>query len=224
MDLARSDDQRRGSQNSAVRASPRAYLEGLRRSEMDRDTSTSACASSAPANPSRDVATECRAIYERSSRTVRCVECPSETVRVVAVPARENRAVEAVAGVAGASARRKYERRKAKDEARLHEKWGKLGGLAVTLFGGVRLDSLVSEEIAVLHDRRVPRSRANIDHIAITQAGIWVIDAKRYRGRPQVKIERGVLRPRVEKLLTQDEGPVDVTAARKTVAARFGVA
>jgi hypothetical protein len=139
---------------------------------------------------------------------------------VTAVPAREDETVEiADAGVAGASARREYERRRTKDEARLHETWGKLGGLAVALSAkkrstknwsagavgeerlGARLDSLVSETFAVLHDRRVPGSRANIDHIAITQAGIWVIDAKRFRGRPELKIEGGVLRPRVEKLL-----------------------
>ncbi|WP_240987096.1 nuclease-related domain-containing protein [Arthrobacter sp. Soil736] len=54
---------------------------------------------------------------------------------------------------------------------------------------------------AVLHDRRIPGSKANIDHIAITPGGIWVIDAKRYKGRPELKIEGGILRPRVEKLL-----------------------
>lgn len=43
---------------------------------------------------------------------------------------------------------------------------------------GARLDSLVARSIAVLHDRRFPGTRANIDHIAITTAGIWVIDAK----------------------------------------------
>jgi hypothetical protein len=32
--------------------------------------------------------------------------------------------------------------------------------------------------IVVLHDRRKPRSRSNIDHIAVTPAGVWVIDAK----------------------------------------------
>jgi hypothetical protein len=32
--------------------------------------------------------------------------------------------------------------------------------------------------IIVLHDRHKPRSRANIDHIAVTPAGVWVIDAK----------------------------------------------
>jgi hypothetical protein len=55
--------------------------------------------------------------------------------------------------------------------------------------------------VAVLHDRRIPGSKANIDHIAITPGGIWVIDAKRYKGRPELKIEGGILRPRVEKLL-----------------------
>ncbi len=53
----------------------------------------------------------------------------------------------------------------------------------------------------MLHDRRIPGSRANIDHIAVTAAGVWVIDAKRYKGRPQLRIEGGLLSPRVEKLL-----------------------
>lgn len=123
------------------------------------------------------------------------------------------------AGAAGSSARREYARRKAKDEERIRAKWGRLGGIAVALSDerqctkawaigavgeerlGTRLDSLVSEDVAVLHDRRIPGTKANIDHIAITRAGIWVIDAKRYKGRPELKIEGGILRPRAEKLL-----------------------
>lgn len=35
----------------------------------------------------------------------------------------------------------------------------------------------------VLHDRRKPGSKANIDHIAVAQSGIYVIDAKRYEGK-----------------------------------------
>jgi Nuclease-related domain len=66
---------------------------------------------------------------------------------------------------------------------------------------GALLDSLASAEVAVLHDRRIRGTRGNIDHIVVTKAGIWVIDAKRYKGRPELKIEGGVLRPRVEKLL-----------------------
>ena len=42
-------------------------------------------------------------------------------------------------------------------------------------------------EVIFLHDRRIPGSRANIDHIAIAPSGVWVIDTKRYRGRVQIK-------------------------------------
>ncbi|MGJ3192254.1 nuclease-related domain-containing protein [Paenarthrobacter sp. FR1] len=123
------------------------------------------------------------------------------------------------AGTAGSSARREYERRKSKDQDTLREKWGPFGGLAVALSDdrpstkswsqgaigeerlGAELNALTSEDLAVLHDRRIPGSKANIDHIVITSGGMWVIDAKRYKGRPEVKIEGGFLRPRVEKLL-----------------------
>ena len=59
----------------------------------------------------------------------------------------------------------------------------------------------------VLHDRRIPGTRVNIDHIAVTRSGVYVIDAKRYKGRPSLEVEGGILRPRVEKLLvgTRDQ-------------------
>ena len=161
------------------------------------------------------------AIYERASKTVRCVECPTDALEA-AVPDLEA-TLDATppdeGGVAGSSARREYERRKAKDEERLRRKWGRLGGIAVALSDekqstkswatgavgeerlGARLDSLVSESVAVLHDRRIPGTKANIDHIVVASAGVWVIDAKRYKGRPELKVEGGILRPRVEKVL-----------------------
>ncbi len=163
------------------------------------------------------------AVYERETRTVRCVECP---MKAAAVDVETNRVSTATpessaqgAGVPGESARREYERRKARDEERLRKKWGKLGGVAVALSEekqstkawatgavgearlGARLDTLASEAIAVLHDRRIPGTRANIDHMAVTAAGIWVIDAKRYKGRPELRVEGGLLRPRVEKVV-----------------------
>lgn len=161
------------------------------------------------------------AIYESGTRTVRCLECAGEARETMSPdlesPGDESPAAES--GVAGSSARREYERRKAKDEERLREKWGSLGGLAVALSDerphtkswdrgaigeerlGARLNAMASDNLAVLHDRRIPGSKANIDHIAITPGGIWVIDAKRYKGRPELKIEGGILRPRDEKLL-----------------------
>ena len=49
----------------------------------------------------------------------------------------------------------------------------------------------------VLHDRRIPGSRANIDHIAIGPSGIWVIDAKCYEGKVEVVNVGGVFHPDV---------------------------
>lgn len=121
---------------------------------------------------------------------------------------------------AGASARREHERRRAHDVARLRARWGPLGGLAIALSAepsstaawaagaegeetlGRSLDSLVSPQLALLHDRRIPGTRANIDHLVVTTAAIWVIDAKHYRGqRPRRAAEGGILRPRTTKLV-----------------------
>jgi hypothetical protein len=38
----------------------------------------------------------------------------------------------------------------------------------------------------LLNDRKVPGSRANIDHIAVAACGVYVVDAKRYRGKIEV--------------------------------------
>lgn len=122
-------------------------------------------------------------------------------------------------GTAGASARREFERRKTRREDRIRTKHPRLGGLilaatdepqSTTAWGvgalgaeklGQGLDRLASDTVRLLHDRRIPRSTANIDHIAVTTNGLYVIDAKKYRGRPHLKTDGGLLRPRVERLL-----------------------
>jgi hypothetical protein len=38
-----------------------------------------------------------------------------------------------------------------------------------------------------LHDRKVPGTRGNIDHIVIGSAGVFVVDAKHYRGRIEIR-------------------------------------
>jgi hypothetical protein len=48
--------------------------------------------------------------------------------------------------------------------------------------------------IEVLHDRLVPGSRANIDHIAIGPSGVFVIDAKKYTGRVESRDVGGLFR------------------------------
>lgn len=68
------------------------------------------------------------AIYERGTKTVRCVECPaaaptdaieSESGAAASMP----KPTLHEPGVAGSSARREYERRKGKDVERLRERW-----------------------------------------------------------------------------------------------------
>lgn len=55
------------------------------------------------------------------------------------------------------------------------------------------LDALADGgKISVLHDRRLPDSATNIDHLVVAPTGVWVIDAKRYSGRVEV-VNRGGL-------------------------------
>ena len=38
----------------------------------------------------------------------------------------------------------------------------------------------------MLDDRRIPGSKANIDHLVIAPTGVWIVDAKKYKGRIEV--------------------------------------
>jgi uncharacterized Zn-binding protein involved in type VI secretion len=53
---------------------------------------------------------------------------------------------------------------------------------------GQHLDTWASEATGrhVLHDRRIPGTRRNIDHLAIAATGVWVIDAKQYVGKVEL--------------------------------------
>lgn len=63
------------------------------------------------------------------------------------------------------------------------------------------LNGLATDSIPALHDRRIPRKRSNIDHIAVGPAGIYVIDAKRYVGqRVEVRRFGGLFSPRRSEL------------------------
>ena len=165
------------------------------------------------------------AVYERGVKTVRCVQCPAEIGAPEVVPlvgvstgAAASESTTPDPGTAGASARREFERRRDARQKKIRENHPKLGGLILALSddpqsttaweGGAIGEELLAERLhdlpdtfRVLHDRRIPRTRANIDHIAIGPSGVWVIDAKRYKGkRPALHVEGGFLRPRVESL------------------------
>lgn len=109
-------------------------------------------------------------------------------------------------GVAGLSARKEHERRRAKRATRLEEKWGtgRLGRIAKALSddpqstkawaqgaaGEERVAKVLADSLGdravLLHDRKVPATKGNIDHLVIAGTGVWIVDAKQYRG----KVER----------------------------------
>ena len=107
-------------------------------------------------------------------------------------------------GTPGASARDEHARRKASRERRAREKHPRIGGLLLALqdepqhhkawargaAGEEQVAKLLAkyldDDVIVLHDRRIPGSRANIDHIAVARSGVWVIDAKRYTGKATI--------------------------------------
>ncbi len=49
------------------------------------------------------------------------------------------------------------------------------------------LDPLVAAGFVVLHDRRIPNGRENIDHIVIGPTGVFVIETKNYAGELRVR-------------------------------------
>lgn len=49
------------------------------------------------------------------------------------------------------------------------------------------LDSMRRAGVRALHDRKIPGSMANIDHVAATPAGVFTIDTKSYSGKLEVR-------------------------------------
>lgn len=145
---------------------------------------------------------------------------PADVAGGDATPAPQPVATLGVAdGVAGGSALREHERRSSAREERVRIAHPKIGGLLLALVDdpqstkawahgaegeqqlGESLTHMAGSTLRVLHDRQIPKTRANIDHLVICPGGVFVVDAKRYRGRPTLRIEGGLLRPRVETLV-----------------------
>jgi hypothetical protein len=107
-------------------------------------------------------------------------------------------------GTAGAGARGEAERRRRRREQKTREAHPRIGGLLLRLqvpppseraweIGAAGEEALAAHladrcpDVIVLHDRRMPGSRANIDHIAVAPSGVFVIDAKRYKGKIEIR-------------------------------------
>ena len=107
-------------------------------------------------------------------------------------------------GTPGGSARREHERRRARREARTRESHPHLGRLLLRVqsaptsetaweIGAAGEEMLAAHlaktcpQVTVLHDRRIPGRRTNLDHLAIGPSGVCVVDAKRYKGKIEVR-------------------------------------
>lgn len=107
-------------------------------------------------------------------------------------------------GTPGNSARREHDRRRARREAATRERHPRVGDLLLRFqsapaseaawdTGAAGEEALAAHlaktcpDVVVLHDRRIPGTRANIDHLAVAPSGVFVIDAKRYKGKIEVR-------------------------------------
>ena len=99
---------------------------------------------------------------------------------------KEQSGIKRVEGVAGNSL--STEKMRIRKEARAKGLTGEEGI-------GARLEELAEEfGLVVLHDLSIPGTKANIDHVLIQKKAVFVIDAKNYEGRVNVKKDsKGVM-------------------------------
>jgi hypothetical protein len=175
------------------------------------------------------------ALWDRERRVVICPACHPEKAAPTAEPTSVRRSGDEVAptaamlpgdlsdlgapfdpGLAGASAQRQYDRRKAAREQRNRQKLGRLGvaltritdepqstrawhqGARGELRAAAQLEKrLAGTGVRLLHDRRIPgHGAANIDHLAIGRGGITVIDTKTITGKIRTERVGGLFSPR----------------------------
>jgi hypothetical protein len=148
------------------------------------------------------------ALYHAASKTVRCIACPDATPGGdVGAALTEPPPLDS--GTAGGSAQREHDRRAAKREERVKERFGRrFGGVLLAVVDepqstrawakGARGEARLAEAIAgmpdvvALHDRRVPGTRGNIDHLLVAPAGLFVVDAKHYKGSLRIRDKGGL--------------------------------
>lgn len=136
-------------------------------------------------------------------------------------------------GSPGASARDRYEQLRRRDDARRRRRFGRFAPVVAFLAGpkdsteawavgaegeeriGALLTRAVGHNGVVLHDRRIPGSRANVDHLAIVSSGVWVVDAKHYRGSLERRSAGGWFTPRQALYVGRRDGTALLASARR---------
>jgi hypothetical protein len=144
-----------------------------------------------------------KAWWDKAAKEATCLVCGSGPELAIEL-----------AGRAGASAHATHERLRARREREVKGALGNTLGSAYLFFkedpqsirawktgatgeerlGGFFEKALPSSAV-VLHDRRIPGSRANIDHVVIAPSGVWIVDAKLYRGKVESRTLGSFWRP-----------------------------
>lgn len=155
-----------------------------------------------------------KAGWDQETRCLLCSDCSGMTAD------SETRTTLPIAsldvGQPGSSARREFARRKDRREGRIRTRHPHIGGLVLALGddpqstrawqkgaqGEERLGAMLNRKVqkdgvVVLHDRRIPRSRSNIDHIVIAPRGVLVVDTKNYEGKLERRNVGGWFNPDV---------------------------
>lgn len=143
--------------------------------------------------------------WESDERTVTCLTCHAMPAPMPPVPELPELEV-FDRGEAGASLAREYDRRKAGRERRVREAHPRIGEFllkwqdAPQHEAAFRQGQLAEESVAeslerrtadgpviLLHNRRMPKGRGDLDHIAIAPTGVFVIDTKDWGGTVRVE-------------------------------------
>jgi hypothetical protein len=129
-----------------------------------------------------------QAFWDRETRHATCLACAP-------VPG------EPLPGTPGASAAVEGERRRDKRVEKVRRQYGDHAAAVAEEMAGRETDATwgkgsagesrlaafvmnkVGDAVIPLHDRLIPGTRGNIDHIFISSTGIWVVDAKAYKGK-----------------------------------------
>ena len=124
------------------------------------------------------------AVWDSQAKTATCLACAPGELRL---RARRGRCV-------GGSRRRAPKQRQVEAVRREHGDHAAAVAEAVASTswekgsdGEFRLAEFIQREVGdhviSLHDRLIPGTRGNIDHLWITPTGVWIVDSKSYKGK-----------------------------------------
>lgn len=141
--------------------------------------------------------------WDTVTRAVTCASCRASEL----AEATEREHMQFDRGRPGASVGREYLRRRHNRETRTLQAHPRVGPLLLALRGApphekafrtgelgemavaAALERNVPWPAIALHDRLMPGGYGNIDHLVVAPAGVFVVDAKGYRGKVEVETQ-----------------------------------